>query len=147
MDMAIKEGDKVSLDYEGRLDSGELFDTSKHGDHSHPLEFTVGAGEVIVGFEEAVKGMEKGEEKEFSLSPEKAYGERREDMLKEVPKEALPKDQEAKVGMTLILSSPEGQQVPAKIAEVKENSIILDLNHPLAGQNLNFKIKILDVSN
>ena len=143
--MTIKQGDKVSVEYEGKLDTGEVFDSSKRGEHSNPIEFEVGAGRVIKGFDEAVVGMEKGEEKEFSIPPEQAYGERREELKKDIPRSALPPGQEPKAGMMLMLNTPQGQQFPAKIADVNDEKIVVDLNHPLAGKKLNFKIKVVDV--
>src|SRR3989344_2654702 len=101
--MKANVGDNVVVEYEGRLESGEVFDTSSHGDHSHPLEFKVGSGEVIEGFDKAVIGMEKGEEKEFSLEPGEAYGHPDTKLHKEIPKDSLPKEPEPQVGMTLVL--------------------------------------------
>lgn len=144
--MAIQQGDVVKVEYEGKLENGEVFDTTEHEGHSHPIEFEVGSGKVIQGFEQAVEGMEKGQEKEFSLSPEEAYGERKEEFKKEVPKSSLPQDQEPKEGMMLVAKSPNGQQFPAKIVSVGDESITIDLNHPLAGKELFFKIKVVDVN-
>lgn len=142
--MPIQEKNKVTLDYEGRLETGEVFDSSKHGDHSHPLTFTVGDKEVIPGFENAVVGMEIDEEKEFTILPEDGYGMPDERLLHEVPKQALPPEPSPEVGMTLVMETPQGQ-IPARISQVKEDSVVLDLNHPLAGKTLTFKIKILKV--
>lgn len=141
----IGKGSKISLDYEGRLESGEIFDSSKHGDHSHPLEFEVGSGQVIQGFDNAVLGMKKGEEKEFTIKPGEAYGERNEQLIREFPSSMLPKEQEPKVGMMLILGGPNGEQIPARIVAISHDKVKIDLNHPLAGQTLIFKIKILDI--
>ena len=141
----ITKGKKVSLDYEGRLEDGVVFDSSKHGDHSHPLEFEVGSGRVIKGFDDAVIGMKAGEEKEFTIKKEEAYGEYRAELKQEIPRSALPEGPEPKAGMALIMQSPDGQQMPVKIVEVKAESLVLDMNHPLAGKNLIFKIKILKV--
>ncbi len=144
----VVKGDKVSLEYEGRLEDGQIFDSSKHGDHSHPLEFEVGSGMVIAGFDNAVIGMANGEEKEFTIEPDQAYGPRREELKKDIPKSSLPplpEGQELKAGMALMLQSPQGQ-MPVVIDEVKEDSIVLDLNHPLAGKKLIFKIKILEIN-
>lgn len=144
--MTIKEGNVVKLDYEGFFDGGEIFDSSKHGDHSHPLEFEVGAGQVIPGFDSAVIGMEVDQEKEFSIEAKDAYGEYREELKQRIPKDRLPQDQEPKEGMMLMVGSPDGKQFPVKISAVEENEIVVDFNHPLAGKKLNFKIKILEVS-
>jgi len=140
-----KEGLFVSLDYEGRLESGEVFDSSKHGDHSHPLEFQVGSGQVIPGFDSAVKGMKVGEEKEFKIIPSEAYGEYNPQLTKEIPRNTLPKEQEPKVGMTLLVGTPQGQ-FPVTITKVSNENVTIDLNHPLAGKTLIFKIKVIGLS-
>jgi peptidylprolyl isomerase len=144
--MAIKNGDKVSVQYEGKLDNGQVFDSTQAGEQSKPLEFEVGSGQVIKGFDEAVVGMEQGQEKEFTIPPEKAYGERREEFKKEIPRNALPQDKEPKVGMMLMARTPNGQQFPTKIVKVDDEKVVVDLNHPLAGQNLNFKVKVVGVN-
>lgn len=144
--MKISKNCKVKLEYEGRLESGEIFDSSKHGDHSHPLEFVVGLGQVIKGFDDAVIGMEKNQEKEFKITPQEGYGEYNPQLLQEIPKETIPNSNKFKKEMTIILSDPEGNKMPVKIADVKENTIVLDLNHPLAGKNLIFKIKVIEIS-
>lgn len=141
----IKVGDKISIEYEGKFDNGEVFDSSTHGEHSHPLEFEVGSGQVIKGFEEAVVGMEKGEEKEFSVEPDKGYGKRDEELVKELPRNALPEDPKPKEGMFLQLGTEGGQMFPAVITSVSESKVKIDLNHPLARKKLNFKIKIVGV--
>lgn len=140
--MKIKKGDRVDVDYEGRFENGEVFDSSQHGDHSHPLTFTVGSGEVIPGFDDAVVGMEEGEEKEFSIEPKDAYGEYDARLRQDVPRDALPKDEEVKEGMGLVVGMPTGEQFPVKILSVSAANVTLDLNHPLAGKKLIFKIKV-----
>ncbi|MBI3333997.1 peptidylprolyl isomerase [Candidatus Pacearchaeota archaeon] len=142
----IKNGDKVSLDYEGRLETGEIFDSSKHGDHSHPLEFQIGSGQVIPGFEKAVLGMQVGQEKEFTLKPEEAYGMPDAAREKQIPRTMLPPEQEPKVGMMLVMQTPDGKQVPMRISRVDKENITLDLNHPLAGKTLVFKVTILKIN-
>jgi FKBP-type peptidyl-prolyl cis-trans isomerase 2 len=140
----VEKGNKVKITYEGKLESGEVFDSSdRHG--GKPLEFVVGSGMVIKGFDDAVRGMEKGEEKEFTIEPNDAYGDIKDDLKKEVPKNALPQDQEFKEGMVLIAKTPEGQQMPVKIEKINEESVVVDFNHPLAGKKLIFKIKVEDV--
>jgi len=141
----VRKGSKVALDYEGRLETGEIFDSSKHGNHSHPLEFEAGAGQMIPGFDKAVLGMKVGEEKEFSLKPEEAYGMPNPNLIKEIPRNLLPKDRELKVGMVLMIGATTGQQFQAKIAEVTKESVKIDVNHPLAGKTLIFKIKIISI--
>jgi len=143
--MQIEKGDKVTADYEGKLDNGEIFDSSSHGDHSHPLEFEVGSGKVMKGFDDAVMGMKEGEEKDFSLDPKEAYGERKEELQREIPRDQLPKEHEPKEGMMLMMGSPDGQQFPVRIAKVSDDIVTLDLNHPLAGKRLTFKITITKI--
>ena len=143
--MIAKKGSNVKLDYEGKLESGEVFDSSKHEDHSHPLEFTLGEGQVIPGFEKAVEGMKEGEEKEFSIEPKEAYGMPNPGAVQKIPRSALPQDQEPKEGMMLIIGNQEGQQFPAKITLVDKEFVTLDLNHPLAGKKLTFKIKVVEI--
>jgi FKBP-type peptidyl-prolyl cis-trans isomerase 2 len=142
--MIIENKSKVTLDYEGRFENGEIFDTSKHEEHSHPLTFTVGEGQVIPGFEKAVLGMNLDEEKEFSIEPEEAYGMPDEMLFQEVPRSVLPSEPMPEAGMTLVMQTPQGN-IPVMISEVKADSVILNLNHPLAGKKLIFKIKILKI--
>jgi len=142
---SIKKGSRISVDYEGRFESGEIFDSSKHGEHSHALEFEAGAGKVIKGFDDAVMGMKKGEEKEFSIEAKDAYGEHNPQLIKELPRKMLPAGQEPKAGMVLMLGAPDGRQFPAKISEVTKEKIMIDLNHPLAGKKLIFKIKVISI--
>jgi FKBP-type peptidyl-prolyl cis-trans isomerase 2 len=141
--MAVKKGDKVKVEYEGKLDSGELFDSSEKA--GKPLEFEAGSGRVIPGFDKAIIGMKKGEEKEIKIEKDNAYGDYKEELKKDVPRDVLPKEQEPKEGMMLIMSTADGHQIPAKIVEVEKEKITLDLNHPLAGKNLTFKIKIVEI--
>src|SRR3989344_1485040 len=140
--MPVEKGNKVKVEYKGTLDDGTVFDASER--HGKPLEFEAGSGQVIKGFDEAVIGMEIGEEKEIKLQPEEAYGPENEDLKKKIPRENLPKDQEPKKNMLLMVGLPDGRQIPAKIIEVTDNEVTIDLNHPLAGKVLNFKIKVVD---
>ena len=142
--MSIKKGDKVKVEYEGKLEDGTVFDSSKK--QGKPLEFEVGAGQIIKGFDKALIGMKKGEEKEIKLKPEEAYGERNPQLMKKIPKEQIPTDKELKKGMILALNLPNGAQMPAIITEVGDEEITLDLNHPLAGKTLIFKFKVVDIS-
>ena len=139
----VEEGNKVKVSYVGSLEDGTVFDSSeKHGRH---LEFTVGSGQVIKGFDEAVKSLNSGEEKEIVLKPSEAYGDVNPSLLKKVPREQLPKDQEPKAGMMLAVNLPNGQQFPAKITAVDDKEVTIDLNNPLAGKVLKFKIKIEEI--
>jgi len=138
----VSKGNKVVLEYEGKLDSGEIFDSSKGRE---PLEFVAGAGMVIKGFDESVIGMKKGEEKEFHIEAKNAYGEARPELVREIPKAMIKTDKEMKAGMVIMMATPDGHQIPLLIKEVKKDVVVLDINHPLAGKNLNFKIKVLDI--
>ncbi len=144
--MGVKEGDYVTVEYEGRLEDGTIFDSSEHAGHTHPIKFTVGSHEVIPGFEKNVIGMDVEDEREFSIAPEDAYGPRREDLVREFPRNQMPPmDKEPEEGMVLGLMSPDGQQFHATIKEVTPETIKLDLNHPLAGKRLIFKIRLTDI--
>ena len=137
----VTDGSKVKVHYTGKLNDGTVFDTSKERE---PLEFTVGQGQVIPGFEDAVKGMETGDCKNVTLDCEQAYGQRRQDMILDVPKDKFPAEIPAKEGQQLMLRHPEGQEFPAFIVEIKDDVITLDANHPLAGEDLNFEIELLN---
>jgi FKBP-type peptidyl-prolyl cis-trans isomerase 2 len=132
----------VKVEYRGTLDDETVFDsTENHG----PLEFEVGAEQVIESFENAVIGMEKGEEKEIKLQPSEAYGDHDPKLIRKIPRIQLPEG-ELKPGMMLLMNLPNGIQLPAEIKEVTDETVTLDLNHPLAGKTLNFKIKVIDIS-
>ena len=140
--MAIKKGNKIIVEYTGSLETGEIFDSSEqHG----PLEFEVGSGQMIAGFDAAVLGMELNEEKEIDLPPGEAYGEHRNDLLKKIPRKDLPSEPQPQAGLILTLQLPDGQQFPALITEVTDDGVVIDLNHPLAGKTLRFKIKVVAI--
>ncbi len=126
------------------FDDGTVFDSSEK--HGQPLEFKVGAGQMILGFEEAVLGMETGDEKTIELGPAQAYGEHREDLIKTVPREQLPEDQLLEFGMGLLVNLPDGTEIPAKVIEITDETLTIDLNHPLAGTDLSFEIKVIDIA-
>lgn len=138
--MPVAEGNTVQVAYEGSFEDGTVFDSSEK--HGKPLEFTVGQKQVVPGFEQAVVGMEKGESKEITLKPADAYGEPREDLVKKFPKEQFPQDQDPKVGMKIAVGLQNGQQIPATITKVEDDGVTLDMNHPLAGKTLKFKMTI-----
>jgi len=144
--MIVDKGKLVKVEYEGRFESGEVFDSSKHGDHSHPLEFIAGVGQVVKGFDDAILGMTLNEEKEIKILPEEAYGMPDEKLQRKVPRSLLPKDQVPQVGMALYVETPQGP-LPVKIVAVDDENITIDLNHPLAGKTLLFKIKVIDIQN
>jgi FKBP-type peptidyl-prolyl cis-trans isomerase 2 len=143
MNMSVKKGDKVKVEYEGKFEDGTVFDSSEK--QGRPLEFEVGAGHVIKGFEDAVVGMKEGDEKEFKLQPEEAYGEPNPRLVKELPRDKLPGDK-LEVGVTLTVTLPNGRQIPATITKMTNEYVYLDMNHPLAGKVLTFKIKVVGVA-
>lgn len=137
-----KAGDTVKIHYTGKLDDGTQFDSSAGRD---PLEFELGGGQVIPGFDSAVDGMSVGESKSVRIEPDQAYGERHEQLVQEVPRSALPDDLEPQVGMGLQSQSPDGQVMMLMVTSVGEDSVTLDANHPLAGQALNFDIELVEI--
>jgi FKBP-type peptidyl-prolyl cis-trans isomerase 2 len=141
--MPVEEGNKVKLEYKGTLDDGSIFDSSEA--HGEPLEFEVGSGQVIPGFEDAVKGMEEGEEKTFKLEACDAYGNHNPQLVKPVPRDQMPLDEKPEPGMMLITELPNGAKIPAVITEVTDETVTIDLNHPLAGKALTFEIKVVGV--
>lgn len=138
----VENGQKVKIHYTGTLDDGSQFDSSAGRD---PLEFEMGAGMVIPGFEKGVQGMEVGEKKSIHIPAAEAYGERREEMIMQFDRSQLPDGLEPTVGMGLQMQGPEGQPVPVMITAVDEESITIDANHQLAGQNLNFELELVEV--
>ena len=140
--MPIKEGYYVKVEYTGTLEDGTLFDSSEA--QGEPLEFQIGAGQVIEGFEKAIIDMELGEEKEIVLQPEDAYGDYMEDMVREIPRERLPIE-DLEPGTALMATLPTGMQVPVTVKEVTEETVSIDLNHPLAGKVLSFWIKLVEI--
>ncbi len=143
MAKTIAHGSKVKVHYTGTLDSGEKFDSSEGRE---PLSFEVGAGNVIPGFEKGLIGLKAGDEKDVHILAKEAYGGRHEHLLQKIPLKDLPDHiKSAKKGMVLRMQAPDGQLMQAVIADIDENEMTLDLNHPLAGKNLNFKLKVVDV--
>lgn len=138
----VKEGDVVKVHYTGKLTNGEQFDSSVGRE---PLEFTVGAGMMIKGFDDAMPGMEVGEKKTVNISAEEGYGEKSPEAIIEFPKENIPEDMKLEPGMSLTLSNQEGQPVPVVVVEVKDDVIVLDANHFLAGQELVFDIELVEI--
>jgi len=137
-----KKGDKVKVHYHGKLTSGETFDSSAGRE---PLEFEVGSGSVIKGFDEGVKGMQVGEKKTINIPFDEAYGPRNDEMLIEFPRDRFPNDMKIEQGMQLMMSDSSGQNIPVIVIEIKENSVILDANHPLAGEELVFDIELVEI--
>ncbi len=138
----VKEGDVVKVHYTGKLTNGEQFDSSVGRD---PLEFTVGAGQMIKGFDMALPGMNVGDKKTVNIAALDGYGERSEDAIIEFPKENVPAEMVLEPGMQLTLSNEHGQPVPVVVKEVKTDVVILDANHFLAGQELVFDIELVEI--
>jgi FKBP-type peptidyl-prolyl cis-trans isomerase 2 len=137
-----KSGDKVRVHYHGKLRSGETFDSSEGRD---PLEFTVGSGQVIKGFDDGVQGMNVGDKKTVEIAVEDAYGEKEEGRIVEFPKAQFPEGMNPELGMQLMMSDGQGHSIPVVVTDVKEESVILDANHPLAGQDLIFDIELVEI--
>lgn len=141
---AAKVGDKIKVEYTGSLENGTIFDSSNM--HNQLLEFQVGAGQMIKGFDEAVIGMKIGEEKTIKLQPSEAYGNYNPELIATIPRSQLPDERPISPGTVIWVGSPTGQQMPALITEVRENNFTIDLNHPLAGKTLIFKVKVVEIS-
>ena len=140
----VKKGDKVKVHYHGRLNNGETFDKSEGRE---PLEFEVGSGSVIKGFDDGVTGMAAGDKKTINIPFDEAYGPVNPDMIIEMPKERFPKDMEIEVGMPLGMSDNQGQQFQVTIVEIKDDVVLLDANHPLAGEDLIFDLELVEIIN
>lgn len=138
----IKSGDTVKVHYHGKLTNGETFDTSEGRD---PLQFTVGAGQVIKGFDDALINMTVGEKKTVQIPVEEAYGDRRDDMVVEYPRQEFPAEMNPEVGMQLNMSDNQGNNFPVVITEVQDELVILDANHPLAGKDLIFDLEVVEI--
>lgn len=138
----VKNGDKIKVHYHGKLTNGETFDTSAGRE---PLEFEVGSGMVIPGFDEGVTGMSVGEKKTINIPFAEAYGPKNPEMVIEMPKDRFPKDMEIEVGMPLGMSDQNGQQFQVTVVEIKEEVVMLDANHPLAGQDLIFDLELVEI--
>lgn len=137
------EGKKVKVHYRGTLDDGSVFDSSY--DRNEPLEFTCMAGQMIAGFDQAVRDMEVGQVTDVRLPPEEAYGPHRDDLVQTLNFEQLPGAKELSVGDRVMLTSPTGQPFPATVVDKDEKTITFDLNHEMAGKALNFEITLLEV--
>ncbi len=138
----VKNGDTVKVHYHGKLNDGSTFDSSEGRE---PLEFEVGSGMVIPGFDDGVTGMAIGEKKTINIPADEAYGQKEDDRVMEFPIDRFPKDLTPEVGMQLNMSNGEGQQMPVVIADVKEDVVVLDANHPLAGKDLTFDLELVEI--
>ncbi len=151
----VESGDTVEVNYVGTTEDGDVFDTSyedkaKEADIYNeqrdyaPLKFEVGAGQMIKGFDEAVVGMKEGGEKTVTLEPEEAYGPYNESLTQDIPRDQVPEDAELEEGMRLVMQSQKGP-VPVTVKSFNNETITLDLNHPLAGETLTFEIELVSI--
>ncbi|MBK5930801.1 FKBP-type peptidyl-prolyl cis-trans isomerase [Halochromatium salexigens] len=138
-----KSGDTVKVHYTGTLSDGTEFDSSRG---QEPLEFTLGQGQMISGFEDAVLGMALGENKTVTLASEEAYGERNEAMVQEVPRSAIPPEIELTEGMLLQAQGPDGETLRFTVADFNEEAVTVDGNHPLAGRDLTFQLELVQIA-
>lgn len=141
--MQAKKGDAVQVHYTGKLEDGSVFDSSANRE---PLGFTLGDGNMIKGFDTAVDGMTLGDKVTVTISAAEAYGERRDDMIIEVPIEQVPADIKPEIGMQLTLQGGNGQPMPVVVTDLDEKKITLDANHQLAGKDLIFDIELVKVN-
>lgn len=137
-----KDGDTVRVHYTGKLEDGTVFDSSRD---RAPLEFTLGRGEVIEGFEKGIMGMAVGTTKTLSIPPEHAYGERREDLVLRVNKGEFPEHINPSVGQQLQVRQPNGAIIDLVVTEMSDDTVTLDANHPLAGQTLIFDVELMEI--
>lgn len=142
MSQEVKKGDVVRVHYTGTLQDGSQFDSSVGRE---PLEFTVGAGQMIKGFDAALPGMKVGEKKSVNIPAADAYGEADENAIIPFPKENVPADMKLEVGMPLQLQDPHGNPVPVVVKEIKDDVVVMDANHFLAGKDLNFDIELVEI--
>lgn len=140
---AAKDGDTVKVHYTGKLDDGTVFDSSEG---RPPLEFKIGEKKVIPGFESGVIGMAEGDEKTITIPHDQAYGDKRDDLVQQISKNQVPPDLKPEVGQRLQLQQTDGQVFEVTVAAMDEESITLDANHPLAGKDLTFDIKLESIS-
>jgi len=138
----VQQGDMVKVHYTGKLDNGDIFDSSRD---RAPLEVTIGQGQLIEGFERALIGMAVNESKDVRLSPQEAYGERDEEAMRTLDRDEVPAGLEIEVGQMVSLRTPQDRRVPAKVVHMDDSSITLDLNHPLAGETLNFSLEVVAI--
>jgi len=142
MEKIVEKGNKIKVHYTGTLEDGTKFDSSEGRE---PLEFKVGEKMVIKGFDDCVVGMKVGEEKEIHIKCDEAYGQAKPEMVQKLPIAALG-EFKAEIGQMLAFKGPQGQIIQAKVEAIDKESVSLDLNHPLSGKNLNFKIKVVEIN-
>jgi len=139
----VKQGDTVRIHYTGTLNDGSVFDSSQGRD---PLEFAVGSGQIIPGLDKALPGMSAGDKKTVNVPADEAYGPRNPDATQAVPREQIPAEIPLEPGTQLQMQTPQGQVVPVTVAEVSDDSVTLDANHPLAGKDLTFDIELVEIA-
>lgn len=139
----VKTGDTVSIHYTGTLADGETFDSS---DGREPLEFTVGAGQIIPGLDDAIPGMVVGDKKVVEVPADQAYGQMNPNARQAVPRSEIPADIPVEPGLQLQMQTPDGQVVPVMVVEVSDTEVTLDANHPLAGKDLTFAIELMSIT-
>lgn len=139
----IEKGKVVQVHYKGTLQNGEVFDSSQGGE---PLEVAVGQGQLIRGFEDALMGMTVHEKKVFTLTPDEAYGPRDEEAKRTFSRSEVPADLEVEKGQMVAVTTPQGEQIPAKVVQVDDEGLTIDFNHPLAGETLTFEIEVVGIA-
>ncbi|PLW83636.1 peptidylprolyl isomerase [Kineobactrum sediminis] len=137
-----KAGDTVRIHYTGTLQDESVFDSSEGRD---PLEFQLGAGQIIPGLDQAIEGMAPGEKKTVTIPAAEAYGDYQEEARQTIPREQIPAEIELEEGVMLQMQTPDGSAVPVQVAEIAEETVILDANHPLAGKDLKFEVEVVSV--
>ncbi|MFT5021853.1 MAG: FKBP-type peptidyl-prolyl cis-trans isomerase 2 [Flavobacteriaceae bacterium] len=138
----VKENNTIKVNYTGKLSDGQVFDSSEG---KEPLEFTLGQGQIIPGFEKGVMDMKLNEKKTITIAKEEAYGEINDDLKQEVQKTELPEDITPKVGMGLVSKTPDGKETNLRVIEVKAETVVIDGNHPLAGEDLIFDVEVVGI--
>lgn len=136
-------GDKVKVHYVGKLSNGEVFDQTQQ---EEPIDFEIGKGQLIQGFEQAIIGMEAGETKTEQVPYDFAYGERRDDLVLQLEKDKIPEHLNPQVGDQLEIKQDEGNNIPVVVKEITEQAMTIDANHPLAGQDLTFELELVEIS-
>ena len=139
--MAVENGEKVTFHFTLTVDE-KVIQTSEG---KEPMSYTQGSGQIIPGLAAEIESLNEGEEKTIKVSSENAYGKVNQDAFKELPKSSLPEGLVPEADMMLQINTPEGQTIPARISEVKEESIVIDMNHPLAGKDLQFDVKVVSI--
>jgi FKBP-type peptidyl-prolyl cis-trans isomerase SlyD len=140
--MKVADGSAVEIDYKLHLGDGKVVDESTP---EEPLTYIHGQGHIVPGLEAALEGMSPGEEKKVVVPPDEAYGDSDPEQVQEVERSVFPADMKLEAGMQLMAHGPEGESLPVSIREVKEDKVVVDLNHPLAGQTLHFDVKVRTV--